>query len=81
MCRYPVASPRALHCGLGQQENSYGLARDSQELCGTEHVFISAPTSRVAKEGVCSHDFQEQRNVTHLSPSLPTETFPLYSAL
>lgn len=44
MCRCPVASPRVLHCGLGQKEISYGLAKDSQGLCGIERVFISVPT-------------------------------------
>lgn len=60
MCGWPVVSPRVLHCGPGQEEISFGLARDSQGLCGIEHVFISVPTWRVAKEGICLHDFQEQ---------------------
>lgn len=60
MCRCPVVSPRVLHCGLGQKEISYGLARDSQGLCGTERVFMSVPTLRVAKVGIWLRDFQEQ---------------------
>lgn len=59
MCSYPVVSSGVLHCGLGQKEISSGLAKDSQELCGIERVFISAPTERVAEEGVCLLDFQK----------------------
>lgn len=59
MCRCPVASPRALHCALGQKEISSGVAMDSQELCATERVFMSVPTERVAEEGMCLRHFQK----------------------
>ena len=63
-----MASPRVLHCGLGQEEVSYGLARDSQGLCGIERVFMSVPTLRVAKIGIWLLDFQEQLECDPPSP-------------
>lgn len=78
MCRYLMASPRVCHCGLGQKEISYGLARDRQELSETEHAFISVPAWRVAKEGIRLRDFQakSQGSAAPLSLPFPTENLP-----
>lgn len=66
------------------KEISYGLARDSQELCWIEGVFISMPTEKVSKEGICLQDFQEQlecdpvKNIacTQLSESWDSKSKP-----